>query len=101
MNGIRLPEVTPAVSSPLPGFRLCKLSSHTDAPTQSKTASTPRPLVSSLTRWLKAGVVVELIRSSAASFLPFSRFRTLPAVASSHAPKPLPISKPALPKPAL
>jgi hypothetical protein len=41
-----------------PGLRLAQLSSQTVAPTQSKTTSTPRPPVSSFTRWLNFGVVV-------------------------------------------
>ena len=46
-----------AAASSEPGFRLARLSSHTGAPTQSNTTSTPRPPVSSLTAPLNFGVV--------------------------------------------
>ena len=58
LNGIWLPAVVPVMTSRPPGLRLAQLSSHTGAPTQSNTTSTPRPSVSSLTRWLNFGVVV-------------------------------------------
>jgi hypothetical protein len=58
LNGIWLPDVVPVITSRPPGLRLARLSSHTLAPTQSNTTSTPRPSVSSFTRWLNFGVVV-------------------------------------------